>query len=296
VNALYIALPNSQHRTFTERAARAGLHVLCEKPMAMNVQDCQAMIDACEKAGVRLMVAYRLHFEEANLRAIEMVQSGRIGEARFLSACFSQQVRPGNVRTVATSGGGALFDMGVYCINAARCLFRGEPVEVFAYRATGRDDRFRGVDEMTSGLLRFSGERVAQFVASQGASDIDTLRVVGTDGDLRLEPAFGYTGELRHFLTVGGRTEENKFRRRDQFAPELLHFSQCILDGSCPGPSGYEGLADVRIMEALENSALAAAPIKLEPFNPGGRPSMAQEIRRPPIRPPRPVHAPSPSR
>jgi predicted dehydrogenase len=295
VKALYIALPNDLHREYTERGARAGLHVLCEKPMAMKSHDCQAMIDACDATGVRLMIAYRLHFEEANLRAVDIVQSGRIGTPRFLMACFSQQVRTGNIRTQPQRGGGALFDLGIYCINAARFLFRAEPVEVFAYRASGGDDRFRGVDEMTSGLLRFPGDRIAEFSASQGAADIDALRIVGTEGELRLEPAFGM-GELRHILSVGGKTKETVFRKRDQFAPELVHFSQSILDGTCPEPSGREGLADVRVMEALEASALSGTPVVLEPFEPGRRPSLANEMRRPPIRPPRPVHAPPPSR
>jgi predicted dehydrogenase len=296
VNAIYIALPNDLHREFTERGARAGLHVLCEKPMAMSSEGCRAMIRACEAASVRLMVAYRLHFEEANLRAVELVRSGRLGNPRFLSACFSQQVRNGNIRTQADRGGGALFDMGIYCINAARVLFGAEPSEVFACRMSGADERFDGVDEMTSGVLRFPEGRAAQFTASQGAADVDTLRIVGTDGELRMEPAFGYANELRHSLTVRGKNQETSFAKRDQFAAELVYFSQCVLDGAKPEPSGYEGLGDVRVMEALERSALSGVTEVLDSFDPGARPSLLQEIHRPPVRPPRTVHAPSPTR
>ncbi len=296
IDALYIALPNTLHRPFVERAARARVHVLCEKPMAMTSEDCRAMVAACEAAGVRLMVAYRLHFEEANLRAMEIVRSGRIGEPRYFSAEFSQQVREGDVRTRSATGGGALFDMGIYCVNAARFFFGAEPTDVLGFQARSTEERFREVDEMTTAVLRFPGDRLAQFTASQGAADVDSLRVVGTAGDLRVEPAFGYTGELKHFLTAGGRTQERAFAQRDHFAPELVRFSAHVLAGTRPAASGYEGWADVRIMEAIERSARTGRRIALDPFDPGARPRLDDELRKPPVRPPEPVRAPSPSR
>ncbi|HTB73807.1 MAG TPA: Gfo/Idh/MocA family oxidoreductase [Polyangiaceae bacterium] len=296
VDAVYLALPNTLHRPFVERAAAAGLHVLCEKPMAMTPDDCEAMVSACDEADVRLMIAYRLHFEECNLRAVEIVRSGQIGEPRFFSAAFSQQVRSGDIRTQSQTGGGALFDLGIYCINAARFLFAAEPIEVVAFQVHGSDERFREVDEMTSGLVRFPGNCIAQITASQGASDVDSYRIVGTDGDLRVEPGFGYTGVLKHFLTVGGKTEETTFGKRDQFAPELVHFSQCILEGTRPRPSGREGWADVRVMDAMAQSARTGERVALDRFDPGARPDPSQEIRKPAVRPPKTVHAPSPSR
>jgi predicted dehydrogenase len=254
------------------------------------------MITACDAAGVQLMVAYRLHFEETNLKALEIVRSGRIGEPRYFSAAFSQQVRAGDIRTRADMGGGALFDMGIYCINAVRFLFGAEPVDVMAYQVDGADARFREVDETTTAILRFPGDRLAQLTASQGASDVDTLRVVGTEGDLRVEPAFGYTGELKHYLTIGGKTRESTFAKRDQFAPELIHFSNCILTRQTPAASGREGWADVRIMEALDRSARTGERVHLEPFDPGRRPDPAHEMKKPAVRPPKTVRAPSPSR
>jgi predicted dehydrogenase len=297
IDAAYIALPNTLHRSFTERAARAGLHVLCEKPMATSSDDCNAMIDACATARVKLMIAYRLHFEEANLRAVDIAQSGRIGDPRYFTAAFSQQVREGDIRTQGGLGGGALFDMGIYCINAARYVFGAEPTEVMAYQTHGADERFREVDETTTALLRFPHDRLAQITASQGAADVDTFRVVGTLGDLRVEPAFGYTGDLKHYLTIAGKTEETTFAKRDHFAPELVHFSSCILEDKTPLPSGREGLADVRILEAMRRSARTGARLSLEPFDPGARPDPADEMRKPPVnKPPEMVHAPSPSR
>ena len=296
-DAVYIAVPNTMHRALTERAAALGVNVLCEKPLATSVEDCEAMIRACRSASVKLMTAYRLHFEEANLRAVEIARSGELGELRFFSSVFAQQAREGDIRTRGEMGGGSLFDLGIYSINAARYLFRDEPTEVFAFQVIGHDPRFRDVDEITTAVLRFPGDRLAQLTVSQGAASVDSYRVVGTKGDLRVEPAFTYYGELTHYLTVGEKTKETSFSKRDQFAPELVYFSRCILDGTEPEPSGEEGLADVRIMQAIDESARTGKPVRLAPFQRGARPDLAQQIRKPPVRKmPKTVHAPSPSK
>ena len=173
-DAVYIALPNSMHREFTERAAWQGMHVLCEKPMAMTAQDCQAMIDVCDENEVRLMIAYRLHFEETNLRAIDIAQRGDLGELRFFDSVFTQDARPGDIRTRGDAGGGALFDLGIYCVNAARYLFRDEPEEVTATQLRGKHERFKDVDASTVATLRFPGDRIAQFICSQNAASVDS--------------------------------------------------------------------------------------------------------------------------
>ena len=295
VDAVYITVPNDLHRPFTERAAKQGVHVLCEKPLAVSVEDCEAMIRACDAHGVRLMTAYRLHFEEANLRAIEHVKSGAIGQPRLFSGVFTQQVRPGDVRTKRALGGGALFDMGVYCINAARYVFRDEPEEVMAMTTQG-DDRFEpGVDETTTAILRFSGGRLAQLSCSLGAASNGHFHVIGTKGDLRVEPAFDYTKPLEHFLTTAGKTTHTKFKVRDQFGPELLHFSRAILEDKQPGPSGDEGLADVRIVRALLQSAEQGRPVSLLPFVRAHRPDLHQLMTLPAIDPPDPIDAPAPA-
>lgn len=295
VDAAYIALPNALHRPFTERCARAGVHVLCEKPMASSAEDCEAMMRVCGDNHVKLMIAYRLHFEPANLRAIEMARSGALGELRFFSSSFGQRVREGDIRTQEDMGGGALFDMGVYCVNAARNLFRDEPSEVFGAQVIGKSSRSRGVDETTSALLRFSDDRLAQFTASQASADVDEYRVVGTKGDLRLEPAYTYYGELTHHLTLGDEPKTQKFPKSDQFAPELLYFAKCILTGNEPEPSGEEGLADVRIMQAIVESAKAGRLVKLSSFQRSKRPDAGLETTRPAVKNPKIVKAPSPT-
>src|SRR5205823_813616 len=128
VDAVYIATPNSLHREHTVRAARSGSHVLCEKPMAASERDCEAMIDVTEQNKVKLMIAYRLHFHDANLHAVEVARSGNLGDLRYFTSLFGIRVDGDNIRLKKDLGGGTLFDIGIYCINAVRYLFRDEPV------------------------------------------------------------------------------------------------------------------------------------------------------------------------
>ncbi len=295
VDAVYIALPNSMHRDYTIAACRAGIHVLCEKPLAVTEADCEQMIEAAAEHRVKLMVAYRLHFEEANLKAVEIAQSGKLGELRSFHSVFTMQVKDGDIRLQRDLGGGTLYDIGIYCINAARYIFRAEPIEVAAFSANNGDERFAEVDEMTSAILRFPDDRLASFTSSFGAADISSYRVVGTEGHLRVDPAYEYAAELEHHLTIKGRTRTRAFPKRDQFGPELGTFSDCILDGKDPEPSGEEGLADVRVIRALYRSAEVGGPVRLADFDRDARPSMDQEVHKPPVRKPELVHAAPPT-
>lgn len=295
VDAVFIALPNSMHREYSVPALRAGLHVLCEKPMAVTEADCEEMIDAARETKAKLMIGYRLHFEEANLKAIEMAQSGKLGEVRAFNSVFTMQVKEGDIRLDKGLGGGTLFDIGIYCINAARHIFNAEPLEVFAFTANNGEKRFEEVDEMTGAVLRFPGERLASFTTSFGAADISAYQLVGTEGTLRVDPAYEHAGDLKHHLTIKGRTRERVFPKRDQFAPELIYFSNCIINREDPEPSGKEGLADVRIIRALYRSAAAGEPIKLSHFERRTGPDIDQEMHEPPVKKPDLVRAASPS-
>ncbi len=296
VDAVYLAVPNHLHRPFAVRAARAGVHVLCEKPMAPTEADCRAMIEAARRHRVQLMVAYRLHFEAANLRAVALAARGELGTLRCFDSVFTMQVRAGDVRLLPrTQGGGPLYDIGVYCINAARMLFRAEPTAVSAMAVRGDDARFRRVEEGVAAILRFPGERVATFVCSFGAADVSTYRLVGTRGALRMEPAYEYVGRLGYEITVDGRRRRRTFARRDQFAPELLHFSQCVLTGRVPEPSGQEGLLDVTIVRAVHRAIATGRVQTIRASGRVRRPTLRQEIRRPPVRKPRLVKAQSAS-
>ncbi|HKU46225.1 MAG TPA: Gfo/Idh/MocA family oxidoreductase [Burkholderiales bacterium] len=291
VDAVYIALPNDMHCEYAVRAARAGVHVLVEKPMAVTEEECERMIAAAREGGVKLMVAYRLHFERANLEAGAVARSGRIGDPRLFNSTFCTPVVPGNIRVRRDAGGGVLYDIGIYCINAMRNLFDGEPTEVRAACAGKLDE----VEQSVSATLRFPGDRIAGFSASFGAAKVSEYRLAGTKGDLAVEPAYDYARPLKHRLTIDGETRERRFAKRDQFAPELLYFSDCVLQNGTPEPGGDEGLADVRVIRALYRSAETGQPVPLPPFAKRSRPSLEQEIRRPPVEKPEVIHAAAPS-
>lgn len=283
VDAVYIALPNHLHKEYSVRAARAGVHILCEKPMAPSERECREMIAAAEQNGVKLMIAYRLHFEAGNLEAVRLAQDGKLGDVRFFSSDFALQVADDNVRVQESveRGGGPLYDLGVYCINAARYLFRSEPIEVSAMTANNGEERFRKIEEMTSAMLRFPGERIATFTCSFGAADVSQYSLVGTKGMLVVDPAYEYAEGIKHRLTLDGKTRTKEFPKRDQFAAELVYFSDCILQDKEPEPSGLEGLADVRIVEAIHESARTGKTVEIPKLAAKKKPTLQQEIHRP---------------
>jgi predicted dehydrogenase len=287
VDAVYIALPNDMHREFAVRALRKGVHVLCEKPLAVTSAECRAMIEAARRGGARLMTAYRLHLNAANLKAVAHIRSGKIGAPRIFSSGFTMQVSRPNIRTEVERGGGTLYDIGVYCINAARYLFGDEPVEVTAFTGTRPDPRFREVEEMTAAVLRFPGDRLASFTVSFGAKDTGDYLVVGTKGLLRLRNAYEYASGHALTLETGDKPKTETFPKTDQMGAEIQYFSECLRKGRSPEPSGREGLADVRVVEALYRSARTGKPVKLPPFEKRVRPREAQAKRHPPVRKPK---------
>jgi predicted dehydrogenase len=296
-DAVYIALPNHLHCEYTVKAVNAGVHILCEKPMAVTEQECEQMIRAAKDNNVKLMIAYRLHFDKANMQAVEILKSGKIGEPRIFNSAFSQKVTEGNVRLEPISnGGGTVYDMGIYCINAARYLFQDEPTEVVAFCANNGEKRFEEADEMTSAIMRFPGDKLATFTSSFGVAPVSTLQVLGTKGDLRMDSAYSYQGELKQQITINNETQEQSFPAGDQFAAEIVYFSDCVLTGKDPEPSGEEGLADVRIIRAINASAQTGKPVQLHEFREQTRPTGEQVIQRPPIEEqPDLVHAADPS-
>jgi glucose-fructose oxidoreductase len=297
VDAVYIALPNHLHREYSVRAARAGVHILCEKPMAVREDDCEAMIQAANENKVKLMVAYRLHFEKGNLEAVRSAASGKLGELRFFSSEFAQQVVEKNIRLTEPieRGGGPVYDMGVYCINAARYLFQDDPIQIYAMAASLDEPRFQKAGEMVSAVLRFPGERIAVFTCSFGAADISRYTLVGTKGTLTADPAYEYSSGIRHNLTVDGKTTRKRFPKRDQFAAELTYFSNCIRRNKEPEPSGIEGLADVRIVQAVYQSVRTGKNTEIQPLPDKPRPTMRQQISRPAHGEPETVKVESPS-
>jgi predicted dehydrogenase len=296
LDAVYIATPNSEHRTYVEPAARAGVHVLCEKPLAYSVEDARAIVNTCRVHKVRLMTAYRLHFEEGNLAAIEAAHSGKIGEARLFTSVHTMQIEPDNIRVDLSLGGGPLEDIGIYCLNAARYIFKAEPEEVTAFAIRGKDRRFKEVPEAVSATLRFPKERLATFLCGFGETKVSEYQIIGTEGVLKMDSAFTWNGDIEQTVSHKEKSKTKTFKHRDQIAAEIIYFSDCIRQNKNPEPSGQEGLLDVRIIDALRRSYLDHRTIKLRPLAKKRRPHGGQSIKRNPAKKPAPVKAPPPSK
>lgn len=261
VDAVYIALPNHLHADYAIRAARAGKHILVEKPLATSEQDALAMIAAARDAGVFLMTAYRLHNEPGTVAVLEQIRNNAIGRPLFFQSVFSFQAAQGNHRLKAASWGGPLQDIGVYCVNAARHIFAEEPIEAMAMVHRSNDDpRFREVEASVAAMLRFPSGGLAQFVASFGAADVDAYRVVGTTGDLELDPGFRFETATKLRLRRDGDVREIQFPQIDHFGAQVQYFSDCIKAGTPPKADGEEGLADLRALVAIEAAALSGQP------------------------------------
>jgi predicted dehydrogenase len=286
IDAVFIALPNSLHKEYTVRAADAGIHVLCEKPMSVTVKEAEAMIEAAKRNNVQLMIAYRLHFEEANMTAVDIVQSGDLGNPRFYMGFNLQNVEEGNIRLdKELSGSGPVDDLGIYCFNAARYLFQAEPLDVTAFAASkSGDKRFKEVPEMVSVIMHFPDDQLASFACGFGESKVSSYQVVGTEGDLKVDPAYSFADDLKHTLTVGDKVTQQTFPMRDQFAPQLLHFSQCVLEGTPVEPSGEEGLVDMQIIDAIRQAVESGKTVKLNLKQRKYRPTLHQEEEKPAVK------------
>lgn len=254
-DAVYIAVPNPLHAAYATTALKAGKHVLVEKPIATTASDAEAMIAAAKEGGSILMTSYRMHTDPVAQGVIGRIRSGRIGEVRHFTSCFSFQVDAGNHRLKAGNWGGALQDIGLYCINVARQIFDVEPLECFA-TATRRpeDERFAEIADSASVTLVFPGMRTAQFVVSFGAAAVDQYLVVGTEGSIRVDG--GLRMDTQTNVEVHGPNADTKtYEPRDQFAPLVSAFSEHIRKGTSPiGSDGTEGLKDLKVILAIESS------------------------------------------
>ena len=296
IDAVYIATPNWRHTEFAVPALEAGIHVLLEKPMEVSSEQCEAILRAQEKSAARLMVAYRLHFEPATIAAIEKVRSGDLGEVHLFTSTFAQMVDPENHRATNGVEAGPIFDMGPYPINAVRNLFEAEPVEAFATGTRHPEAGFSDFDDTVSVTLRFPGQRLAQFTVSYYGNSVDTYTVVGTKGLLEVNPGYMYGEPLEHHAKYGKEKKHESFKNTDHFGGELKYFSECILNGTEPEPDGREGLADVRVIEAVVRSLASGRFEKVEPATIAQRISPDQEQRLGAVKAPEMVDASSPAR
>ena len=264
IDAVYIALPNNMHAEYTIRAARAGKHVLCEKPMANSVADCQEMIDACKRAKRGLMIAYRLQYEPNNLEAVRMVRSNELGLLKFIDAEFAFIIGdPTQWRLkMDMAGGGPLVDIGIYCIQAAGYLSGEDPVRVTAHSWTTDPVKFREVEENITFTLQYPSELAVNCFSSYGLSGLNRYRALGPKGWVEMDPAYSYRG-LRLKVSLGGEVEDRTRPVGDQFAREIDRFTEDIRAGRNPKASGEMGLRDTRIIKAIYEAARTGAPVTI---------------------------------
>ena len=269
VDIVYIVLPNAMHAEFTARAAQAGKHVLCEKPMATDVADAQRMVDACRQAGRKLMIAYRCQYEPHHRALIAALRSQQYGPIRMIEAVNGQNnADNGQWRAnQAMSGGGSLPDVGLYCLNAARYLTGEEPVAITAQLTQPKDDpRFREVEDVCAFTLRFPSGVIANCTSGYSFHDSRLLRVMARDAWLGLDPAFGYSNitlETGRRAARGNSVDRVQFPPRNQFALEMDHFAEAIRANVEPHTPGEEGLQGMRLIAAIYEAAAGGGVVKL---------------------------------
>lgn len=261
IDVVYVVTPNGLHGEHTIKAAQAGKHVFCEKPMEISVERCQRMIDACKEAKRLLGIAYRCQFEPHHLECIRLVREEVFGKPTILQAGFA--IAAGGTSswrlTRELAGGGALMDVGIYALQATRYLTGEEPVLVSAIETKTDPVTFAEVDESMVWTTRFPSGVVAYCSTSYKAGGIQNLRVNAERGWFELDPAFFYDG-------IRGRRSDGKelsFPAVDMFAAEMDDFAQCILEGRPTRVPGEEGLQDVRIMQAIYESARTGRAVSL---------------------------------
>ena len=258
IDAVYIALPNSMHAEYTIRAAKAGKHVLCEKPMSTSVSDARDMVDACKQAKVKQLIAYRCQYEPTNLRAIELIRKGKVGTVQAIESANGFNISAGEWRlNKKLAGGGPLLDVGIYSLNACRYLTGEEPVEVKAYSTTiDHDGRFDEVEENTSWTMKFPSGIVASCNTSYGSNMNGYYRVHGSKGFIDVQAAFGYQGQYlkAQFNDKTSLDEPNTSKDPSHFIRMADYFSNCILTDQAPKSDGEEGLRDMEWISRIYES------------------------------------------
>jgi len=265
VDVIYVVLPNSMHAEYTIRGLQAGKHVLCEKPMAVTSAECRQMIDVAKKAGRKLMIAYRCHYEPLNQEAIRIARSQELEPTQMILADAGFAMGDPNVWRLKKSlaGGGSMFDIGIYALNASRYLTGEEPVEVNALTYSAPNDpRFKEVEGNTIFQLRFPSGILANCSSSYCYFHQSHYRVMGTKGRLEMDPATWYNGN-RMWIERDGKIEQIEINEVDHFAAEMDHMSDCVMQNKEPLTPGEEGLRDLTIIEAVYESARTGKAVKL---------------------------------
>ena len=254
IDAVYVPLPNSLHREWVVRAAAAGKHVLCEKPLALTEAQCLEMAAAARASGVRLMEAFMYRFHRRTRRVLERIEAGDIGEPRIIRSSFTFRLtRPDNIRWDPDLGGGALMDVGCYCVNVSRTMARAEPVGVQA-TATWTE---RGVDSELVGALRFADGTVAHFDCALTLARNERYEIAGTEGVIEVPQSFlPGTADVPIHLHRGreGTTTET-VDGEDEYRAMVEHFGASVLEGRAFDYPVDEAARNMRVIEGLYRSA-----------------------------------------
>lgn len=259
IDIIYIVLPSGLHAEYAIKAANAGKHVWCEKPMAKTASECQAIIDACEKNKVRLMIGYRMQHEPNTQKFRHMAQNKKYGEIKMIeTGAGFHDTRTGHWRLDAELGGGATYDMGVYCINGARYVYQKEPISVMAYESTTRPELFTEVDETMNFILEFPDGLYANCVTSFGM-DLGRFIVTAVDGNFRLEPFQSYNG-LKGYASDGTQFSDEV---KSQQAVQMDNDALAIKENKDAVAPGEEGLKDIKVVEAIFKSAKEGRKIQI---------------------------------
>jgi len=270
VDAVFIASVNGAHAEQTIRAAAAGKHVLCEKPMANSVADCRHMVEACRKNRVRLMIAYRKYFEPGGVALKRLLNNGKLGRLRHIFSTYTEIVDPVKAKNwqlnPQLAGGGSLVDLGIYCVNNMRWLAGSSPIDATATAWTDDPKRFRGVEDSIAFRLTHPGGLVCQGTSSYSAQAASFVQVHGNKGWAALNPAFAFEEERRLFGKIQGQWFEQKFKVIDEFVLELDAFTTCVRRGRDPEPDGMEGLRDMATVEAIYRSVRENRTVPVEPI------------------------------
>ena len=260
IDIVYVVLPNAMHAEYSVRAAEAGKHVICEKPMEVSVAKAQQMVDACKKAGKLLQIGYRCQYDPYHRELMRISHEKVYGEVKVLQTSFSfYGVNGSNWRFTdkSLSGGGPLMDVGVYCIQAARYTMGQEPIAITARSYKTIMDKMPDMEETIAWEMEFPNGAVAHCLSSYVAND-NFVRVTSENGTFGLRPAFSYD-PVEGFFRGG----DMSFPRQNQQAVQMDAFARNILDGTPVVASGEEGLQDMKMIEAIYKAAKTGKRVKL---------------------------------
>jgi predicted dehydrogenase len=256
IDAVYIATPPGEHEKYAVAAAKAGKHVLCEKPLAASVQQARNMVTTCRRNKVLFMTAYRKYFEPSSLALKKMITSGELGRIDIIHTLFSElrvfgDNSPAWLFSKKLCGGGPLTDLGVYCINTTRWLVDEDPIAATGISWVRDKRRYKQVEEGVAFRLDFKSGIILQGTVAYSAAFSSFVHIHGEKGWAELGPAFAFEEERRISGKVGGKWFAKTYKPMDEFVLEIDAFASCIQDNREPEPTGEQGLRDIIIIDAI---------------------------------------------